>query len=88
MPREIHSSGLTRSSVPVVNSRSLSGTKAHRVGSGGGVEVTASSSFPIDTKSNTTSREKSVQLDNAELTNDVMREVVKIEVVLIVSKRI
>ena len=46
-PFASHSAGETRSSVELENSRLFSGTKAQRPGSGGGVEVTALSSFPI-----------------------------------------
>lgn len=49
-PLASHSAGEIRSSVELENSRLFSGTKAQRAGSGGGVEVTALSSFPKSKK--------------------------------------
>lgn len=89
-PLETHSPGLMRSSFSRVKSRLFSGTKAQWVGSGGGVDVTARNSFPRPQKVglNIHLNEGIEFGKDAGLTNNVMGEVIKIEVVLIISKRI
>ena len=69
-----------------MKSKLFSGTKAQREGSGGGVDVTALSSFPRKWM------ERSLTLSTHErlntLTDDVVGEMIEVKIVLVVSERI